>query len=54
MTVEPHRECQAFGPVELPDYLDFRRADLELYGINHFRPSYTAHVYLNAPAGEEL
>ena len=26
---------------------DFKRADLEIYGIDHFRPSYTALVFLN-------
>lgn len=26
---------------------EFARADLEIYGINHYRPSYTAHVYFN-------
>ena len=28
---------------------DFVRADLEFYGINHFRPSYTAAVFFNDP-----
>jgi hypothetical protein len=41
-------------PVQLPDHLDFTRADLEIYGINHFRPSYTTHVYLNAPQMDDL
>lgn len=26
---------------------EFSRADLEFYGINHYRPSYTVHVYFN-------
>jgi hypothetical protein len=54
MAVKTHRERRDFGPVELSEHLDFSRADLEIYGINHFRPSYTAHVYLNAPASGEL
>jgi hypothetical protein len=51
---ELRRERRVFGPVELPDDLEFARADLEIYGINHFRPSYTAHVYLNAPDTDDL
>jgi hypothetical protein len=54
MAVELRRERRVFGPVELPDDLEFARADLEIYGINHFRPSYTAHVYLNAPDTDDL
>lgn len=26
---------------------EFTRADLEFYGINHYRPSYTVYVYFN-------
>lgn len=54
MPVETHRERRTAGPVELPDGVDFTRADLEIYGINHFRPSFTVHVYLNAPDTDEL
>jgi hypothetical protein len=54
MAVETHRERHVVGPVELPDHADFARADLEVYGINHFRPSYTCHVYLNAPKTDDL
>lgn len=28
--------------------LDFARADLEIYGIDHFRPSYSGLVFFNA------
>ncbi len=32
-----------------PDFTrDWTRADLEIYGIDHFRPSYTGLVFLNA------
>ena len=54
MPVEVHRERRVEGPVALPEHTDFSRADLELYGINHFRPSYTVHVYLNAPDADDL
>src|SRR5215472_6080360 len=27
----------------------FKRADLEIYGIDTFRPSYTTHVFINDP-----
>lgn len=54
MPVETHQERSTAGPVELPEVTDFRRADLEIYGINHFRPSFTVHVYLNAPDTDEL
>jgi hypothetical protein len=36
-----------FGPVTHDRVAEFVRADLEIYGINHFRPSYVAHVFLN-------
>jgi hypothetical protein len=36
-----------FGPIEHGITRPFARADLEIYGINTFRPSYTVHVFLN-------
>jgi hypothetical protein len=36
-----------FGPVTHERSVEFARADLEIYGINHFRPSFVAHVFLN-------
>jgi hypothetical protein len=42
-------EIYRFGPLELEMPTDFERADLEFYGVNHFRPSFTARVYLNDP-----
>ena len=38
-----------FGPVAWQGPAQFARADLELYGVNHFRPSFTARVFLNDP-----
>jgi tyrosinase len=40
-------ELHTFGPIALDDTGPFERADLELYGIDHFRPSYTALVFFN-------
>jgi hypothetical protein len=54
MAVRIHRERRVFGPVDLRGHTDFGRADLEIFGVNHFRPSFTAHVYVNAPAAAEL
>jgi hypothetical protein len=42
-------ERHVLGPIELPEEHAFGRADLEIYGINHFRPSYTALVFFNDP-----
>src|SRR4051794_11747991 len=42
-------ERYVYGPVRLAGVTSFRRADLEVYGINHFRPSFVAHVFLNDP-----
>jgi hypothetical protein len=41
------QEKYEFGPVELPAATNFSRADLELYRINHFCPSFVAHVFFN-------
>jgi hypothetical protein len=43
------RERVVVGPVDVPGDLVFARADLELYGINTFRPSFVGHVFFNAP-----
>ena len=41
-------ERHHYGPIPPPDP-GYRRADLEIYGINHFRPSFTGLVFLNDP-----
>lgn len=38
-----------FGPLNCKKNKDFVRADLEFYGINHFRPSYHAKIFFNDP-----
>lgn len=47
-------ELHTFGPIDLGAIGDaagaVARADLELYGIDHFRPSYTALVFFNDAA----
>ena len=40
-------ERRVFGPVEHSITRPWVRADLEIYGINTFRPSYTVHILLN-------
>lgn len=40
-------EKYVYGPFEHGAARDFTRAHLEFYGINHFRPTYTARVYFN-------
>jgi hypothetical protein len=42
-------EKHVFGPIELRVPERLSRADLELYRIDHFRPSYTALVFFNDP-----
>jgi tyrosinase len=46
-------EKHVFGPVKHGASDRFRRADLEVYGINHFGPSYTALVFFNDPEVDE-
>ena len=41
-------ERHELGPFAVAETADVERADLELYGIDHFCPSYTALVFLNA------
>jgi hypothetical protein len=48
MAAQVIQEKHVFGPVQVPD-TGFERADLELYRINHFRPSYVAKVFFNDP-----
>ena len=43
-------EQHTLGPVPIPESPEFSRADLEIYGIDHFSPSYTARVFINASA----
>jgi len=40
-------ERYVYGPFEHGAPRDFCRAHLEFYGINHFRPTFTAYVYFN-------
>lgn len=42
-------EKYEFGPIAHGATASLARADLEFYGINHFRPSYVAFVYFNDP-----
>jgi hypothetical protein len=46
-------ERYVYGPVQLAGGSSFQRADLEVYGINHFRPSFVAHVFFNDPDVDE-
>ena len=43
----PYFEKHVFGPIAPRSGQDFTRADLEVYGLNHFRPSYVARVFFN-------
>jgi hypothetical protein len=40
-------ERRVFGPFAHGATSRLQRADLEFYGINHFRPSYLARIYFN-------
>lgn len=42
-------ETHQFGPFRHGANIDFVRADLEFYGINHFRPTFAADIYFNDP-----
>lgn len=42
-------ELHTFGPAKNPAGDSFARADLEFYGINHFRPSFVARIFFNDP-----
>jgi hypothetical protein len=42
-------EIHVFGPFAHRAASTMSRADLEFYGINHFRPSFIAHVFFNDP-----
>jgi hypothetical protein len=42
-------EKYEYGPVQVEVPGDLARADLEFYGIDHFRPSYTALIFFNDP-----
>jgi len=42
-------ERYVFGPVRHGASSSMSRADLEFYGINHFRPSYVARIFFNDP-----
>lgn len=42
-------ELHTFGPIDCDVPRALSRADLEFYGIDHFRPSYTALVFFNDP-----
>jgi hypothetical protein len=44
------RERLAMGPVILQRDVQFTRADLEIYRINTFRPSFVGLVFFNDPA----
>jgi tyrosinase len=40
-------EIQVFGPFPHGATATLTRADLEFYGVNHFRPSFVAHIFFN-------
>jgi hypothetical protein len=40
-------ERRVFGPFAHGATSRLQRADLEFYGINHYRPSYLARIYFN-------
>ena len=42
-------EKHVFGPIPLTVPERLTRADLEFYGIDHFRPSYVADLFFNDP-----
>jgi hypothetical protein len=42
-------ERYVFGPVHHNATVPMSRADLEFYGINHYRPSYLARIFFNDP-----
>jgi hypothetical protein len=42
-------EIRTFGPITHGALDTMARADLEFYGVNHFRPSYVALVFFNDP-----
>jgi hypothetical protein len=42
-------EKHTYGPIKHGASPLMRRADLEFYGINHFRPSYVARIFFNDP-----
>jgi hypothetical protein len=42
-------EITVFGPFAHGAGANLSRADLELYGVNHFRPSFVAYVFFNDP-----
>jgi hypothetical protein len=46
-------EKHVFGPFEHGASPSLQRADLEFYGINHYRPSYVALVFFNDPDVDE-
>ena len=45
-------ELHVFGPIAHGADRSMFRADLELYGINHFRPSYVGLVFFNDPEAD--
>ena len=42
-------EITVFGPFPHGASAGMTRADLELYSVNHFRPSFVGHVFFNDP-----
>jgi hypothetical protein len=42
-------ELHVFGPIPLKVPEGLTRADIEFYGIDHFRPTYVADLYFNDP-----
>jgi hypothetical protein len=46
-------ERHVFGSLGQGASASLQRADLESYGINHYRPSYVAFVFFNDPDVDE-
>ncbi len=42
-------ETYLYGPFRHGASATMQRADLEFYGINHYRPSFVARIYFNDP-----
>jgi hypothetical protein len=42
-------EVYTYGPISHDASASMSRADLEFYGINHYRPSYVARIFFNDP-----
>lgn len=46
-------EIVQYGPLPFPEDPHYVRADLEFFSINHFRPSFTVHLFFNDDTVDE-